>query len=122
MRELIVAADGVEESKLLCRYCRFAEQRIPVDIAGPRVGAIMRKHGYALSWSCRGQGPQAVRLDERPVSTTRQILESGEPVAAICRRAQVLISGHVLDGRKGTRYKGPETISRQRAVTTWPRR
>jgi len=46
MRELIVAADGVEESKLLCRYCRFAEQRIPVDIAGARVRTITGKHGY----------------------------------------------------------------------------
>jgi protease I len=122
MKALILAADGVEDSELLYPYYRFQEEGISVDIAGPRVGKITGKHGYTFEATIAfsgldpsgydllvlpgGKAPETVRLDESALATTRQMLESGKVVAAICHGAQVLISANVLKGRKATCYKG----------------
>jgi len=55
---------------------------------------------------CGGKAPETVRLDDNAVATTREMLESGNVVAAISRAAQLLISANVLKDRKATCYKG----------------
>ena len=46
-----------------------------------------------------GGAPENLRIDDRAVAFTRQFVESGKPVAAICHGPQLLISAKVLDGR-----------------------
>lgn len=122
MKALILAADGFEDSELLYPYYRLKEENIPVHVAGPEKGAITGKHGYSVEADMAfadvqaagydllvlpgGKGPETVRLDEDAVAATRQMMEAGKVVAAICHGAQVLISAGVLEGRKATCYEG----------------
>jgi protease I len=46
-----------------------------------------------------GGAPENLRIDDGAVAFTRQFVESGKPVAAICHGAQLLISADVLKGR-----------------------
>ncbi len=122
MKALILAADGVEDSELLYPFYRFQEEGIRAEIAGPRAGTITGKHGYTFESTLSfadaasseydvmvlpgGKAPETVRLSREALSATRDIIESGKPVAAICHGAQVLISAGVVRGRKATCYKG----------------
>lgn len=52
-----------------------------------------------------GGSPENLRIDDRAVAFTRQFVESGKPVAAICHGPQLLISADVLRGRTVTCVK-----------------
>ena len=120
MKALILAADGFEDSELLCPYYRLLEAGVKVDVAGPKSGAITGKHGYAVQVDVKfsklkasdydllvlpgGKAPETVRLDEDAVAVTKAMMKAGKPVAAICHAGQVLISAGVLKGRKATCY------------------
>jgi protease I len=122
MKALILAADGFEDSELLYPYYRLKEENIPVHVAGPERGTITGKHGYSVEADIAfadvdaadydllvlpgGKGPETVRLDKDAVAATRQMMEAGKVVAAICHGAQVLISAGVLEGRNATCYEG----------------
>ena len=122
MKALILAAEGFEDSELLVPLYRLREEGIKVDIAAPRKETFAGKHGYEghadLSFAQLtaseydvlvlpgGKGPEAVRLDERAVKATREIMTAGKVVASICHGAQVLISAGVLEGRQATCWKG----------------
>ena len=49
-----------------------------------------------------GGSPENLRIDDDAVAFTREFVQSGKPVAAICHGAQLLISAKVLAGRKLT--------------------
>jgi protease I len=123
MNALILAADGFEDSELLVPMYRLKEAGHTVRVAGPDAGrALTGKHGYEVAADLAfddasaddadllvlpgGKGPETVRLNERAVRVTRQMLEAGKPVAAICHGAQVLISAGVLAGKKATCWQG----------------
>ncbi len=46
-----------------------------------------------------GGAPENLRIVDEAVSWTREFMESGRPVGAICHGAQLLISTKTLDGR-----------------------
>lgn len=46
-----------------------------------------------------GGAPENLRIDDGAVAFTREFVESGKPVAAICHGPQLLISADVLPGR-----------------------
>lgn len=52
-----------------------------------------------------GYSPDQLRGDERFVSFTRDFINSGKPVFAICHGPQLLISADVIRGRKLTAVK-----------------
>ena len=52
-----------------------------------------------------GHSPDTLRGDERFVTFTREFVESGKPVFAICHGPQLLISADVVRGRKLTAVK-----------------
>jgi len=52
-----------------------------------------------------GHSPDSLRGDERFVSFTRDFVNSGKPVFAICHGPQLLISAEVVRGRKLTAVK-----------------
>ena len=49
-----------------------------------------------------GGSPENLRINDAAVSFTRDFVQTGKPVAAICHGAQLLISAKVLTGRKLT--------------------
>jgi protease I len=53
-----------------------------------------------------GKAPETVRLDEDALKVTREMMDAGRAVAAICHGVQVLISAGVLEGRKATCWQG----------------
>ncbi len=52
-----------------------------------------------------GHSPDSLRGDDRFVTFTREFVNSGKPVFAICHGPQLLISADVIRGRKLTAVK-----------------
>jgi protease I len=52
-----------------------------------------------------GYSPDKLRADENAVKFTKDFMESGKPVFAICHAGQLLISADVIRGRKMTGWK-----------------
>lgn len=52
-----------------------------------------------------GFSPDQLRVDEDVVNFTREFVNSGKPVFAICHGPQLLITAQVLQGRKITGWK-----------------
>ena len=55
-----------------------------------------------------GYSPDSLRVDAEAVRFAREFVESGKPVFVICHGPQLLISAHVLKGRKITGWKSIE--------------
>lgn len=49
-----------------------------------------------------GGSPENLRINDSAVAFTRDFMNTGKPVAAICHGAQLLISAKVVSGRKMT--------------------
>jgi protease I len=122
MKALIMAADGFEDMEFFYPYYRLREDGIEVDIAAPKLGTIIGKHGYTYDVrrtiaDCKaedydilvipgGKAPETVRLDDHAVAITREMFQSDKVVAAICHGAQLLVSADVLQGKNVTCWKG----------------
>lgn len=52
-----------------------------------------------------GYSPDKLRVDEDAVRFTREFVESGKPVFAICHAPQLLITADVIRGRRVTGWK-----------------
>ena len=52
-----------------------------------------------------GYSPDKLRVDEHAVKFTKDFMESGKPVFAICHAGQLLITADVIRGRKMTGWK-----------------
>lgn len=52
-----------------------------------------------------GYSPDKLRAHENAVKFTRNFMESGKPVFAICHAGQLLVSADVIRGRKMTGWK-----------------
>jgi len=52
-----------------------------------------------------GYSPDKLRVDDDIVNFTRDFVNSGKPVFAICHAPQLLVTARVLEGRKITGYK-----------------
>jgi len=122
MKAVILVADEAEDMEMLVPYYRLKEEGIEVDVAGPRLGPILGKHGYSLDanltfWDViaetydlmvipGGRAPETVRQNDKALAAVRRFFEDAKPVAAICHGAQVLISAGVLQERRLTCWGG----------------
>lgn len=52
-----------------------------------------------------GYSPDHLRVDENAVEFTKEFVNSGKPVFAICHASQILITAQVIKGRKITGWK-----------------
>lgn len=52
-----------------------------------------------------GYSPDKLRVDDNAVQFTKEFVESGKPVLAICHAPQLLITAQVIKGRKITGWK-----------------
>ncbi|TAK87465.1 MAG: type 1 glutamine amidotransferase [Betaproteobacteria bacterium] len=121
MRALIISANGYEESELLVPYYRLLEEGLQVDIAAPRRGAVIGKHGYRVraNLSLReaeperyellvvpgGKAPQALSAHAAALSVVKRFFDSGKPVAAICHGPLLLAAAGVLKARTVTAHE-----------------
>jgi protease I len=71
-------------------------QRAVRDVSPDEFDALFIPGGYS---------PDKLRVDEDAVGFTREFLNSGKPIFAICHAPQLLITADVLRGRRVTGWK-----------------
>jgi protease I len=118
---LIVAGDGYEDLELHYPRLRLIEAGASIVVGGERAGeSYSGKHGYSCKADLAfrdviaerfaaivipgGQMPDRLRLNDRLLEITREFVNEGRVVAAICHAPQILISAGVVAGRKMTCY------------------
>ncbi len=120
MRALIVSADRFEDSELLEPLRQLRSRGVEVDVAAPKAGPIVGKHGhqteahialteirpeaYDLLVLPGGEAPTQLRRNAAAVAITRHFLEANKPVAAICHGPQLLVETGLMTGRRATCY------------------
>lgn len=121
MKALIITADRFEDSELQVPYERVREAGIDVDIASPKKGIIVGKHGtrvrvdksldqidpdaYDALILPGGRAPEVLREEPKVLDIVRRFFKAGKPVAAICHGPQILLSAGVIQGRHATAYR-----------------
>jgi protease I len=114
-RVAMVLAPNFEDSEAIEPKEYLESQGAEVTVIGLKAGSVPGKKGGSLDATVTfsdvspdefdalvipgGGAPENLRIDDRAVAFTRQFVESGKPVAAICHGPQLLISAKVLDGR-----------------------
>jgi len=120
MKILTLSADGFEDIELFYPYYRFKEDGHDVVLATPQKKQITGKMGYSVKPDAAmsghnvknydalflpgGKAPETVRLDSDAVRITKQFMDAGKPVAAICHGIQILISADAIRGRNVTSW------------------
>lgn len=121
MRALIISSDRFEDSELAQPLRQLQAKGVEVDIAAPKKGLIIGKHGHKVSVGLAldavrpedygllllpgGKAPASLRKDPEAVAIARHFLQADKPVAAICHGPQVLIATGLLAGRTATCYR-----------------
>ena len=121
MKALIITADRFEDSELQVPYKRLREADIDVDIASPKKGIIVGKHGahvradksldeinpdtYDALILPGGRAPEVLREEPKVLEIVRRFFKAGKPVAAICHGPQILLSAGVIQGKHATAYR-----------------
>jgi protease I len=111
----MVLAPNFEDSEAIEPKDYLEMQGAEVTVIGIKTGPVSGKKGGSLDATVTfgdvspeefdalvipgGGAPENLRIDDQAVAFTRQFVESGKPVAAICHGPQLLISAKVLDGR-----------------------
>ena len=116
-RVAILVEDEFEDLELTGPLEALRAAGAAVAIVGPTLGATYRgKHGEAIvasdlaAGAARmedfdalvipgGHAPDKMRMRHAMVDLTRQAMEAGKPVAAICHGPQLLISANAIRGR-----------------------
>lgn len=121
-RVVILVGEGFEDAEFGVPFERLRTAGHAVTIAGSRRGdTVHGKRGEREAQIERsaadiavadydalvipgGHAPDHLRLDPGSVSLTRDFMDSGKPVAAICHGPQLLIEADVLRGRTLTSW------------------
>ncbi len=114
----MVLATNFEDSEAVDPKQYLEERGAQVTIIGLETGEIAGKKGAVLEATQTfgevttgqynaliipgGGSPENLRIHEPAVQFTRDFVQSGKPVAAICHGAQLLISAEVIRGRTVT--------------------
>ncbi|MBM3213555.1 hypothetical protein FJZ36_01345 [Candidatus Poribacteria bacterium] len=121
-RIALVIADGYHEHEFWYPYYRFREEGAEVTVAGVRPGVVhgegrngrdglaaqiavavadLRPESIDCLYLPGGiWAPLALRVNEPTLELTRQVLNRGGIVAAICHASWVLVSAGVVRGRR----------------------
>lgn len=111
----MVLAANFEDSEAIDPKKYLEERGAKVTVIGLETGAIEGKKGGKLDAGATfdnvsvrdfdaliipgGGAPENLRIHDNAVKFTREFVESGKPVAAICHGAQLLISADVIRNR-----------------------
>lgn len=117
-RVAVVLAANFEDIEATSPIDALEKAGATVTIIGTKTGEITGKKGEVLSSTATfadvapsefdmllipgGGSPENLRIDDGAVQWTREFMDSGRPVGAICHGAQLLISSDSLKGRKLT--------------------
>lgn len=123
-KALILTANNVEDSELLYPFYRLQEAGFTVDVAAPKAGEVVGKHGYTVTANLGlddlpahaardyavlvlpgGKAPAALREIPKAPEVARDFAASGKLIAAICHGPQVLVTAGLLSGKKATCYE-----------------
>jgi len=119
---LMLIGEGFEDAEAFYPYYRLIEEGFDVDIAAPKKGIVIGKHGIGMEAKLNleevkptdyvgivlpgGKGPERLRLNPRSAEIVKEFIADGKVVAAICHGPQLLISAGAVKGRKLTCYAG----------------
>jgi protease I len=148
---LIITANHVQDLEFFYPYYRFIEEGFRVDVATPEGGEFKGKMGmglkdtlklealrtesYRLLYIPGGKAPAELIKNSRVLDITRQFVESGRPVAAICHGPQVLAASNVIKGKRiaawpdvedevkaagGIYVNSPAVVDGQFITARWP--
>lgn len=114
-RVAVVLAPNFEDVEATSPIEALEKAGATVTIIGTETGEIKGKKGEVISSTLTfsdvspsefdmlvipgGGSPENLRIDDSAVEWTRQFVDSGKPVGAICHGAQLLISSDSLRGR-----------------------
>lgn len=117
-RVAVVLAPNFEDVEATSPIQALKETGASVTIIGTETGEIKGKKGEVLSATTTfdtvtpsefdmlvipgGSSPENLRIDDGAVRWTREFMDSGKPVGAICHGAQLLISSGSVSGRRLT--------------------
>lgn len=117
-RVAVVLAPNFEDVEATSPIEALERAGATVTIIGTEMGEIKGKKGEVLSSTATfadvtpsefdmllipgGGSPENLRIDDGAVQWTREFMDSGKPVGAICHGAQLLISSGSVKGRKLT--------------------
>lgn len=125
-RVAILATDGFEQVELTAPRDALTEAGARAEIVSPKPGEIQGFHHFdrgdsiAVDRSVEEAletdydalvipgglfNPDVLRIDETALRFTRDFVETGKPVAAICHGPWVLVNAEVVRGRKLTAFK-----------------
>jgi protease I len=126
-RVAIIVEEGFEDAELRVPYDRLRRAGHEVVVVGREAGKTLagqrREAEITTARSIReaaardfdalvipgGRSPDELRLDPLMVDFTRQMVETGKPVAAICHAGSLLIEAEVVDDRTLTSWPSIRT-------------
>lgn len=113
---LILTANNVEDIEFFYPYYRLIEAGYSVDVVTPQGGEFKGKHGtglkdtrkitdvsannYQLLYLPGGQAPAELKGNQDALNLTRQFVQSGKLVAALCHGPQILAAANVIQGHR----------------------
>jgi protease I len=113
---LIMTADDTQDLEFFYPYYRFTEEGFTVDVATPAGGEFKGKAGmglkdtmpiayvdtknYDLLYIPGGKAPSKLKDDENAKRVTREFVDAGKAVAALCHGPQVLAAAEVIRGKR----------------------
>ena len=117
-RVAMVIAQNFEDSEAIDPKAHLESLGAEVTLIGLEPGTVTGKKGATLAVDKTfgevaidqfdmlvipgGGAPENLRIHDEAVKFSKQFVESGKPVGAICHGAQLLISAKVLKGRQLT--------------------
>jgi len=120
-KAMVLIADGVEDLEFFYPKIRLEEAGFEVLVVGELAQEYETKHGYkvdaqiasindALECSVLiipgGTAPDKLRQDPQMLEITREMVNAGKIVGAICHGPLVLVSAKVVEGRTMTSWPG----------------
>lgn len=121
LNTLIFAGPDFEDRELLYPYYRFLEAGYNVKVAGLGASSYTGKCGVPIETDGSfsdfvnerfdaivipgGWAPDKMRMDEAALTITRNTMQQGGVVAAICHAGWVLTSADVIRGKRVTSFK-----------------
>lgn len=117
---LMITADKTEDLEFFYPYYRFIEEGYHVDVATPDGGGFKGKMGYEFRHTKKianvraedydllyipgGKAPDALKKDKAAIQLTRNFVEQGKTISALCHGPQLLAAAEVIDGVNVTGY------------------
>ncbi len=120
MRVAILLEDLVEDVEFIYPYFRFKEEGFVVDVIAPQIKTYKGKKGcsfaskksikdvdpedYDILFIPGGYAPDRLRRYPEILNFVRRMHELNKIIGAVCHGPWVLISAHIIKGKKITGY------------------